>query len=861
MKLDCHGKFFRVGESKHKLYLKAVKVGEADNSDQEIVDLACNAVWLTNPHATRLEFFARNEIAVVAQLGFEKCLRAIFRGEKKAFAHWLKDTKCLLEQIRAHESLLAYDLGAAPSATLFNYFGSTVLQKHFRLAVEQVKTIDSATPLTQSKSIETNFNTPFLDFETIYFPEPDIGELRETLALLQNQIGARPLVLHSGGADSRLLGEDEQAHEIDQQIRTSFMSGCAGFVLTSMRDRADSTAAQGLIEVQGERKKSFAVTKAAYAETPFPPYQKMPLISVVVCVYNGEDYIEECLRACSRLQYANFEVLIVDDGSTDRTAEIARKLAAEFNYRLISQPTNQGLSVARNVAIEAARGEIVAYLDADAMPDEDWLRYLSMTFLSYRYAVVGGPNLNPLSNTDISDCIDNAPGNAKIVFLGGELCDHVPGCNLAVRKSCLAYLGGFRPRYRAAGDDVDFCWRVIESGGSIGSSPGAMVWHYRRPTIAAYLKQQEGYGKAEAVLEGDWPARFNALGHQIEATKKYRHSQNKSLQKLALSQTVYASSSLSSFGLPLFTSMPEWLIASLIFAAMALPGLLHVQFAVFALPALAGIALWSAHVFQAAIGSQLRHDSVKARALVAYLHMVQPFARLKGRKRNGMSPWRSRCPGSYERPHRGCISIKLSDFGAYTLDEQLKHLDSMFNRNLIPASRIGEASGFQFQIEGGLGGGVRVAIDSDESNLTLKFWPYVGEFVSAALVILATASAIALLAQSWLLLLLFLCCSTFLAARAITHSGQALAAFKRLFAGKLQKSSLWKKFQAPRELCELPDSRAQSQYFFPPLSGGESSGRIESGQSPQDYSRTSQDAAVEDQPEPPLEAPPSSSRL
>ena len=138
---------------------------------------------------------------------------------------------------------------------------------------------------------------------------------------------------------------------------------------------------------------------------------------------------------------------------------------------------------------------------------------------------------------------------------------------------------------------------------------------------------------------------------------------------------------------------------------------------------------------------------------------------------------------------------------------------------------MNEESQYQWQIEGGLGGGVRIAVDSDESVLTLKYWPYVGEFVSAALVILATASAIALLAQSWLMLALFVGASAFLAARATVHSGQALGAFRRLFTAEPMKTSFWKQFQPPRELCELPDSAVQSEYFFPVETEKESSKR------------------------------------
>jgi hypothetical protein len=83
---------------------------------------------------------------------------------------------------------------------------------------------------------------------------------------------------------------------------------------------------------------------------------------------------------------------------------------------------------------------------------------------------------------------------------------------MALRADALAEIGGFDTTYTAAGDDVDICWRLQERGHTIGFSPAAIVWHHRRKTIKSYLKQQMGYGKAEAMLLQKHPDRFNAVG-------------------------------------------------------------------------------------------------------------------------------------------------------------------------------------------------------------------------------------------------------------------------------------------------------------------------------------------------------------
>src|SRR5204862_745152 len=99
----------------------------------------------------------------------------------------------------------------------------------------------------------------------------------------------------------------------------------------------------------------------------------------------------------------------------------------------------------------------------------------------------------------------NAPGDPIHVLLSDDDAEHIPGCNMAFRKEALEALGGFDPRFRTAGDDVDVCWRIQERGWTIGFNPAAMVWHHRRGSIRAYWRQQIGYGKAEALLEQKWP--------------------------------------------------------------------------------------------------------------------------------------------------------------------------------------------------------------------------------------------------------------------------------------------------------------------------------------------------------------------
>ncbi len=231
-------------------------------------------------------------------------------------------------------------------------------------------------------------------------------------------------------------------------------------------------------------------------------------MSVVVCTHNGSRTIEHCCQALAKLDYPDYEVIVVDDGSTDGTADIVRK----YDVQLI-QTENRGLSSARNVGANAATGEIVAYIDDDAWPDPHWLAYLAVAFESADYAGVGGPNIAPPRDGSVADCVANAPGGPIHVLLTDDVAEHIPGCNMAFRRSVLKAVGGFDPEFRVAGDDVDICWRIQARGWKLGFTPGAMVWHHRRSSTRAYLRQQWGYGKAEAMLERKWPEKYNLVGH------------------------------------------------------------------------------------------------------------------------------------------------------------------------------------------------------------------------------------------------------------------------------------------------------------------------------------------------------------
>ena len=338
-------------------------------------------------------------------------------------------------------------------------------------------------------------------------------------------------------------------------------------------------------------------------------------------------------------------MIVVDDGSTDASAAIAARHACW----LISTE-NRGLASARNTGMREASGEIVAYLDDDAHPDPHWLRYLVATMEDGDFAGAGGPNLPPPDDGPVARCVAEAPGGPIHVLLSDREAEHLPGCNMAFRRTALERLGGFDPQFRVAGDDVDICWRLLEAGHRLGFSPAAVVWHSRRPSVRAYLRQQRGYGAAEALLERKWPHRYGPTGRAHWRGRLYGRGLVSGISRARVYYGTWGTEPFQAlYGgqrgpLATLGSLPEWHLALIALAAASLAALWWTPLLV-ALPLLAAaLAVWVAPGALGAARASFVHERIPRRrrlkmwALTTFMYLVQPIVRLRGRMRT--PPWR-----------------------------------------------------------------------------------------------------------------------------------------------------------------------------------------------------------------------------
>lgn len=805
---SVRGKFIYHGE--RKLLVRGVTYGPFRPNDEgseyhtpEVVDRdfaemarrGINTVrTYTVPPPWLLDLAHRHGLYVMVGLPWEQHI---------TFLDDSKRVEAIVDSVRegvtfhaGHPALLAYAIGNEIPGPIVRWYGRARVERFLERLYRAAKTCDPGALITYVNYPTTEYLLlPFLDFccFNVYLESEE--SLEAYLARLQNLAEDKPLVMAEIGLDSRRNGLDVQAETLEWQIQTVFGAGSAGLFVFAWTDEWYRGGFDiedwdfGLTDRDRRPKPALEAVSGAYAQVPFPSGMAWPRVSVVICSYNGARTIGDTLEGLTTLDYPDYEVIVVSDGSVDATEEIAR----QYDVKLISTE-NRGLSSARNTGMMAATGDIVAYIDDDARPDPHWLQYLAAIFMQSSHAGVGGPNLAPPGDGAVAECVANAPGGPVHVLLNDTRAEHIPGCNMAFWRSNLQEVGGFDARFRIAGDDVDLCWRMEKQGWTLGFHPAAMVWHHRRNSVKAYWKQQLNYGKAEGMLEMKWPEKYNSLGHLTWRGRLYGTGLSRALlfRRWRVYHGVWGSGLFQSIyevvpgrlsSLPL---MPEWYLVIAGLLALSMLGILWP-------PMLLAIPLVAMAIFivliqsydnaghsSFAFGCTPASSKFKLRLMTSFLYVIQPLARLLGRLRYGLTPWRRRGKPHFAFPRSRLHLVWSESWKAQ--EARVASLERAIRNQGAVVGRGGEFDRWDLQIRGGLFGSVRTRVVVEEHGagkqlVRLHSWPRFDLPALAVIVPFALLGVLASFDQAWVVAAILFAVALALVLAAVFDGAAATASY------------------------------------------------------------------------------------
>jgi GT2 family glycosyltransferase len=203
-----------------------------------------------------------------------------------------------------------------------------------------------------------------------------------------------------------------------------------------------------------------------------------PKVSVVICTYNRVYWLQKCLDSIMKLDYPNYEVVVVYIDTNDGTKELLEK----YSINSVRQERLSGLSAAWNMGAEESNGDIIAFIDDDEVVRNDWLLKLTGAYDDPNICGVGGPvyklglnefqfektKANKFGKTRNISCNAEVPRNEFLILQGG---------NMSFRKEVFKKLGGFDPCFTFFNGDMDLCVRAIQQGYNLKHEPNAIVWH------------------------------------------------------------------------------------------------------------------------------------------------------------------------------------------------------------------------------------------------------------------------------------------------------------------------------------------------------------------------------------------------
>jgi GT2 family glycosyltransferase len=208
----------------------------------------------------------------------------------------------------------------------------------------------------------------------------------------------------------------------------------------------------------------------------------------------------------------DFEVFVVDGKSNDGTNELLKELQKKYSFYLLK---NEKINAAagRNLGIKQSKGNLIAFVDADAIPKNNWLSNIKSVFYSHDDTVagVGGPDLLPEDSSEKEKCIGLVmtsplarggrinPSTQHTLSSKERSVGHIPTCNLCLKKSILDEMKGFDETF-VKGQDLELNHRIRKAGYTLLYSPKVIVVHYRKDSFRSFARQIFKWAKAKVAI-------------------------------------------------------------------------------------------------------------------------------------------------------------------------------------------------------------------------------------------------------------------------------------------------------------------------------------------------------------------------
>ena len=244
-----------------------------------------------------------------------------------------------------------------------------------------------------------------------------------------------------------------------------------------------------------------------------PPLARDPMVSIVIACPGDSWMLRECLAAIAAQTYRNFEVIVLPDGRT---------VFGQTTTTII--PTGKVRPAEkRNIGINAAKGDLVAFIDDDAYPDAHWLEYAVKYFGDESIGAVGGPGVTPPGDGFLARAGGRVydsllvSGNYRYRYKAGGVrrdVDDYPSCNLIVRTGILKAIGGYRTDFWP-GEDTLLCKDIIDSGKRIVYDPWVVVFHHRRALFGPHLRQLGRYAFHRGYFVKRYPSNSLHLSYFV----------------------------------------------------------------------------------------------------------------------------------------------------------------------------------------------------------------------------------------------------------------------------------------------------------------------------------------------------------